>query len=164
MIRSRLRAALLVVLIVALTACAPAEQEQSGAPELAGPGLDGAHIDLADYRGSVVIVAAWASWCTVCRSEFPVFERAQQDLGGDGLELIGLNLRDRPEAAVAALQQTGLDLPSIVDSDGTLSVHWGVRGLPTTFLVDRDGEVVDVFHGQVTQEWIENVVAPVVQT
>src|SRR5699024_1507042 len=122
----------------------------------------GEHIDLADHRGSVVIVAAWASWCTVCRAEMPVFAQAQQDMGEEGVALIGLNLQDRPEPAMAFLRDHDVELPSIVDSDGTLSVHWGVRGLPTTFLIDREGRVVDVHHGQVTENWIEDVVAPVV--
>lgn len=161
--RPGMRTALLAVVLGVLAACAPAaQQETAQAPELAGEGLDGEYLDLAQMRGSVVIVAAWASWCTVCRAEMPVFARAQETYGADGLALLGLNMQDRLEPARDALAQEEVDLPSIHDADGTLAVHWGVRGLPTTFLIDRDGAVVDVQHGQVTQEWIDDVVEPVV--
>lgn len=161
--RTRIRTALVALMLLALGACAPATQEESEvAPDLAGQGLHGEHLDLADLRGSVVIVAAWASWCTICRAEMPVFARAQQTFAEDGLELIGINMRDRPDPARAVLAEEDLDLPSIHDADGTISVHWGIRGLPTTFLIDRDGHVLDVHHGQVTQDWIDEVVQPAV--
>lgn len=159
----RVITALVASVLLALGACAPAaQQEAQSAPELTGQGLQGEYIDLAELRGSVVIVAAWASWCTTCRAEMPVFAEAQQTFADEGLELVGINMRDRPDPARAVLAEEGLDLPSVHDADGTISVHWGIRGLPTTFLIDRDGRVLDVHHGQVTWDWIDEVVQPAV--
>lgn len=153
---------MLVTLLLVACAQQPSDDPRQ-APDLSGEGLNGEHIDLAEHRGSVVIVAAWASWCTTCRAELPVLSDAQDRLGPDGLQVIGINLRDRAEVALTALEQDDIDLPSILDQDGTISVHWGVRGVPTTFLVDREGMVLEVTHGQVTEDWIEDVVAPAVR-
>ena len=133
------------------------------APPLAGSDLGGQRHDLRDLRGSVVLVTAWASWCDPCRDEVPVLDEAVHRYGGDGLEVLGLNVQDRPEHARAFVEAEQPRFSSVVDHDGTRAVEWGLRGLPETFLVDRDGLVVAHRFGAVTREWVEDVVRPVVE-
>ena len=153
-----------VVASLVLTAGCEAEADAGPrpAPGLSGQDLEGDHHDLADLAGDVVIVNAWASWCGPCREEMPVLARAQDSLGDAGLQVLGLNVRDRPEAAAQLIEDTEAGFPSIVDPDGRHAVTWGVRGMPQTFLVDRSGDIVDLTFGAVDDEWIESTVAPLV--
>ncbi|MBO0609032.1 cytochrome c-type biogenesis CcmF C-terminal domain-containing protein [Myceligenerans salitolerans] len=150
-------------LVTGLVGCAPAEDEPSPAPPLAGEGLDGGRYDVADLRGSVVLVAAWASWCAPCRDELPLLEDAAQRHEDDGLEVLGINVRDLPGPARRFAAEHDVSFPSVVDRRGTLSVAWGLRGLPATYLVDRDGNLVARHPGPVTEEWIDTVVVPEVR-
>ncbi|MFD2025171.1 cytochrome c-type biogenesis CcmF C-terminal domain-containing protein [Promicromonospora aerolata] len=158
-----LTVAVLPVLVLGLAGCAPAEEGPSPAPPLAGEGLDGGEHDVAELRGSVVLVTAWASWCAPCREEMPVLVDAHDELADAGLEVLGINVRDLREPARRFAAEHGLPFPSIVDERGTMSVAWGLRGVPATYLVDREGRLVEQHPGPVTQEWIDTVVEPEVR-
>lgn len=132
------------------------------APALTGQDLSGAGVALADFRGQVVLVTAWSSWCAPCREEVPVLVRAQDDLAPHGFRVLGLNVKDQRAAAQRFAQAHGATYPSVVDEDGVLAVEWGLRALPETFVVDRDGRIVAQRFGAVDQAWIESVVVPVV--
>lgn len=155
--------AVMLAVVLLVTGCQgdPAEGPRR-APQLAGHDLDGQPRNIADLAGDVVVVNTWASWCGPCRDEMPVLAAAQQELGDDGLQVLGLNVRDRPASAARLVEETGVQFPSIVDADGTLSVEWGVRGMPETFVVDRDGYIVAHHFGPVDEEWVESTLAPLV--
>jgi cytochrome c-type biogenesis protein CcmF len=154
----------LPVLVLGLAGCASTEEDEpSPAPPLAGEGLDGREYDVAELRGSVVLVTAWASWCAPCRDEMPVLADAQEELGDAGLEVLGINVRDLPEPARQFAAEHELSFPSIVDQQGTMSVAWGLRGVPVTYLVDREGRLVERHPGPVTTTWIDTVVEPEVR-
>jgi len=159
-VSARSGAVLAVVLALALAGCGSSGEPDlpRPAPALAGADLDGVHRDLAELEGSVVLVAAWASWCGPCWDEAPVLDRAQERWGADGLEVLGLNVRDVPRAAENFVARTGARFPSVVDPDGTVSVDWGVWGMPHHFLVDRTGAVVAHRAGPVTEDWLESVI------
>jgi cytochrome c biogenesis protein CcmG/thiol:disulfide interchange protein DsbE len=133
----------------------------AAAPALSGPTLDGGHFDLADARGHVLLVNVFASWCGPCRDELPLLVDAKRRWSAQGLRLVGLNLRDGTPAVRALLRETGAaDLTVLPDPDGSRAVAWGVRGVPETFLVDRDGRIVRRQQGAVTRQWLEQWVAP----
>lgn len=155
--------ALLVLPVLVLGGCAPAEDEPGPAPPLAGEGLDGHEYDVEELHGSVVLVTAWASWCAPCRDEMPVLVDAQEELADSGLEVLGINVRDLPDPARRFAAEHELPFPSIVDPKGTMSVAWGLRGVPATYLVDREGRLVEQHPGPVTQDWIDTVVEPEVR-
>ncbi|MEU4362630.1 cytochrome c-type biogenesis CcmF C-terminal domain-containing protein [Promicromonospora sp. NPDC023987] len=156
--------AVLPALVLGLVGCAAAEDDEPGlAPPLAGEGLDGQEYDVAELRGSVVLVTAWASWCAPCRDEMPVLVDAHEELADSGLEVLGINVRDLRDPARQFVSEQGLSFPSIVDQQGTKSVAWGLRGVPATYLVDREGRLVEQHPGPVTQEWIDTVVEPEVR-
>ncbi|MFC7402808.1 TlpA family protein disulfide reductase [Citricoccus sp. GCM10030269] len=165
--RARLRACLAVCLVVCfgslVSGCHVETDGPRPAPELSGEDLQGHQRSLAELTGNVVIVNAWASWCGPCRDEMPVLAQARQRLGDEGLHVLGLNVRDRPDAAAALVEETGVQFPSIVDAQGRMAVDWGVSGMPQTFVVDRSGTIVAHRFGAVDAAWIETTVEPVVR-
>ncbi|MEO9248241.1 TlpA disulfide reductase family protein [Citricoccus nitrophenolicus] len=149
--------------VLLLTGCQTgADDGPRRAPPLSGLDLQGEPRDIGDLAGEVVVVNVWASWCGPCRDEMPVLQDAQEDLGDDGLQVLGINTRDLPGAAESLVAETGVSFPSVVDTEGTLAVEWGVSGMPQTFVVDRDGTIAAHRFGAVDREWIESTIAPLV--
>ncbi|MEU4660416.1 TlpA disulfide reductase family protein [Micromonospora chalcea] len=127
------------------------------APALAGATLDGGRFDLAALRGQVVLVNVFASWCGPCRDELPLLAETGRQWSPRGLRMVGLNLRDGPDAVRPLLEQSRAEqIVVLPDPDGTRAVGWGVRGVPETFLVDRDGRIVAHRPGVVTRQWLDD--------
>ena len=109
------------------------------APALILNDVQGATHDLARYRGKVVLVNFWATWCEPCRHEMPSIERLREKLAGKPFAVFAVNV-DEPDARVRSfLSQTGFDLPVLMDPNKKVTRGWGVRVLPTTFLIGPDG-------------------------
>jgi cytochrome c biogenesis protein CcmG/thiol:disulfide interchange protein DsbE len=123
------------------------------APAITGTALDGSAIDLAAYRGKPVIVNFWASWCTPCREEFPLFKEKLAELGpSDGLVILGVLYKDQPELAQAFLDDFGASWPSIDDPQGTTAAAYRVVAPPQTYFIDGDGVLRGIQIGQVRPE------------
>ncbi|NES16913.1 MULTISPECIES: TlpA disulfide reductase family protein [Micromonospora] len=138
-----------------------AGQQPRAAPALAGTTLTGERFDLAAARGHVVVVNVFASWCGPCRDELPMLVETARQWSPQGLRVVGLNLRDGPDAVRALLAQAHADdLTVLPDPDGTRAVEWGVRGVPETFVVDRDGRIVAHQPGVVTGQWLREHLSP----
>ncbi|MEV4477366.1 redoxin domain-containing protein [Nonomuraea sp. NPDC049504] len=128
-------------------------------PDLSGHTLDGRPFTPSDLRGAPVLVSVWASWCDPCRQEFPLLVAAARDLRG--VHVLGVDLRDTASAARAFLKETGAtSFPHLSDPDGRLALELGARGVPETFLLDRDGFIIDRMIGALTPGWIEAHVPP----
>lgn len=131
------------------------------APALAGPELDGGDVALADFRGSVVMVNVWASWCHPCRAEYPVLKQAATALGPRGLTVLGINTQDEIDNARDFLEELGgKAYPSILDPDGHIAVAWATSGVPETFVIDPQGRVRERLVGEVTAQWVTETVVP----
>ena len=120
-------------------------------PGFNGRTLDSRPLSLTELRGKVVLVNFWASWCLECRPEMPVLERLHRELGPRGLAVVGINAREGTEAVRRYALELGLTFPLVLDPDGTINKSYGVIGLPTTFLVGRDGRAVALAVG--AREW-----------
>ncbi|MEV4703134.1 redoxin domain-containing protein [Actinoplanes sp. NPDC049316] len=144
------------------SATGPVTQARSGtAPGLSGRTLTGAAFDLTTLRGKVVLVNVWASWCDPCRAELPVLAGAQRRWSAEGLEVVGIDIRDNAESALGLLSELGIpDLRSVADPRGTVAVAWGARGVPETFVVDRTGHVRWWAQGAVDAAWLEERIPP----
>jgi cytochrome c biogenesis protein CcmG, thiol:disulfide interchange protein DsbE len=126
------------------------------APGLVGRTLDGDHFDLTAWRGEVVLVGMWASWCTPCRTELRLLADASVRWSAAGVRLVTLNVRDDIDAARSMLAELGnADLPAVSDPAGTLALAWGVHSLPQTFLVDRAGRIRLQRFGPVSADWLD---------
>ena len=130
-------------LAAAAVQAAPALTPANGAAArpLALSDLQGNAHTLAGYRGSVVLVNFWATWCEPCRQEMPSIQRLREKFSGKPFVVLAVNL-DEPEVRVRQfLKQTGLELPVLLDRDKKVARDWGVRLLPATYIVGRDGRV-----------------------
>ena len=116
-------------------------------PEFRGGTLDARQLSMTDHLGTVVVLNFWASWCLECRSEMLGLERLQREFSARGLAVIGVNARERREAVGRYCKELGLTFPLVVDPDGKIGGLYGVLGLPTTFVVGRDGRAIAVAVG-----------------
>lgn len=112
------------------------------APPFKGVASDGQRVSLAGLSGRVVLLNFWATWCAECRHEMPVFERLHRELSAPGLAVVGVNARERTTTVREYAKELRLTFPLILDPKGTISAAYGVIGLPTTFLIGRDGRPV----------------------
>jgi cytochrome c biogenesis protein CcmG/thiol:disulfide interchange protein DsbE len=98
-------------------------------------------LDLAQFKGQVVYLDFWASWCAPCRESFPWMNRLQSELGHDGLVVVAVNVDRERADADRFLREHPAHFRIVYDPDGLLPEKFGVRGMPTSFLVARDGRV-----------------------
>ena len=111
-------------------------------PQFSGSTLDARQLSLTEYRGTVIVLTFWASWCLECRVEMPALERLQREFSSRGLAIIGVNARENKEAVRRYAKELGLRFPLVLDRDGKINALYGVIGLPTTFVVGRDGRAI----------------------
>jgi len=120
-------------------------------PSFAGHTFDARHISITDLRGKVLVVNFWASWCIECRPEMPALDRLHRELAARGLAVVGINAREERATVRRYAKDLDLTFPLVLDQDGKINAAYGVVGLPTTFLVGRDGRAVALAIGP--REW-----------
>jgi cytochrome c biogenesis protein CcmG/thiol:disulfide interchange protein DsbE len=129
------------------------------APAFALATLDGAPVSLEAHRGKVVVVNFWASWCyPACYEEAPVLERNWRGYRDRGVVVMGVDIQDKREAAQKFVGDFGLTFPVAQDLKGTVSVDYGVYGVPETFFVDRQGRIRVKHVGAVTDDVFKTTV------
>jgi thiol-disulfide isomerase/thioredoxin len=138
-------AALLSAVAAALLIAVPASNAASGSSGPAPPfTLDsraGSKISLAQYKGQVVMLNFWASWCGPCRQEMPLLENIYKKYNKMGFTMIGVNVEPDSKAAEGFLQQTPVSFPVIYDKDSAVSKAYDVSGMPSTVIIDRKGNI-----------------------
>ncbi len=124
-----------------LHAAALALQAGAAAPALELPGPDGV-VSLNALRGKVVYLDFWASWCKPCRQSFPFMNDLQQRYGAQGLQIVGVNVDARTEDARGFLASNPAKFAIAFDAKGESPRAFGVKGMPTSFVLGRDGKVL----------------------
>jgi thiol-disulfide isomerase/thioredoxin len=112
------------------------------APAFALPGLDGETHDKHGYRGRVVLLNFWASWCPPCREEFPSLQRLQQALGGRDFTVLAIAVADNEAAVMRFLEGQGPGFDVLLDNDRKTAGDYRVAGVPVTYLLDREGRLL----------------------
>jgi cytochrome c biogenesis protein CcmG/thiol:disulfide interchange protein DsbE len=120
-------------------------------PGFSGRTLKGETVALAGMRGRVVLLNFWASWCLECRPEMPMFERLHREFARQGLTVFGINVREDNETVRRYARELGLTFALVLDPDGKIAARYGVIGMPTSFLIGRDGRAVALAVGP--REW-----------
>src|SRR5579864_3537165 len=137
-------AAILAPFTAALMLTLPAHGTSSAsgpAPQFTLDARSGSKISLAQYKGQVVMLNFWASWCGPCRQEMPLLENIYKKYNKMGFTLIGVNVEHDSKAAEGFLQQTPVSFPVIYDKDSTVSKAYDVSGMPSTVIIDRNGNI-----------------------
>ena len=132
-------------------------------PMLAGSTLDGEALDVADYRGKVVVLNFWASWCPPCRAETPALLEVAEQTAPLGVAFIGINVKDERGNAAAFERNQSVTYPSLYDQPGELLLRFRrivPQTPPTTLIVDREGRIAGFFAGQVR---LSDLLGPVQQ-
>ncbi|AUG77874.1 hypothetical protein CFP65_3065 [Kitasatospora sp. MMS16-BH015] len=138
------------------------------APEIGGATLDGGKAALADYKGKVVVLNVWGSWCGPCRAEAKGLEEVAQKYQGQGVQFLGINTRDTdPGNAIAFEKNFGITYPSLYDPDGTQILKFpkgslNPQAIPSTIVVDRDGKLAARSLRALSSEDLENLLKPIV--
>ena len=144
------RPALLTMLLAAALLASPAAAIEEGdkAPGFRAPALDGPKsLSLTDYRGKVVYLDFWASWCAPCATALPVLDSFRDEFGSDEFQVLAVNVDNDPEKARKFLKKRPVGYPSVLDPKGKLPEQFGVQTMPTSFLIDRKGVVRYVHKG-----------------
>ncbi|NIP72410.1 MAG: TlpA family protein disulfide reductase [Gammaproteobacteria bacterium] len=115
--------------------------ERPPAPALALKDVDGTLHRLEDYRGRVVIVNFWATWCPPCRREMPSMERAWNRLKGHGVIMLAVDVGEDADTVFTFTADYPVTFPLLLDQEGDVVRAWPVLGLPTTFIVDPEGRL-----------------------
>ena len=118
------------------------------APAFTFPGLDGKMVSLADYKGKVVFVNIWATWCPPCRKEMPSMEKLYQQLKGEDFEILAISVDTLGANVVGPfMKEYGLSFPALLDTRGTTQNLYGTTGLPESFIIGRKGVIEKIVIG-----------------
>ncbi|MGV9756386.1 TlpA family protein disulfide reductase [Streptomyces tricolor] len=121
--------------------------KRATAPDLSGKTIDGKTLDVADYKGKVVVINVWGSWCGPCRSEAQYFAKVSKEYRDKGVQFVGINTRDNSTTpAVAFEKEHGVEYPSLYDPTGKLMLRFkkgtlNPQLIPSTLIIDRHGKV-----------------------
>ncbi|WP_327728278.1 TlpA family protein disulfide reductase [Streptomyces sp. NBC_00487] len=141
--------------------------DRDTAPDLSGKTIDGDELDLSSYKGKVIVLNVWGSWCAPCRAEAPNLAKVSADLADEGVQFVGINTRDtstRP--AVAFEEQYKVDYPSLYDPTGKLLLRFEKGSLnpqliPSTLVIDRDGKLAARTQQALSEEKLRRMLKPI---
>ncbi len=138
--------------------------ERKPAPDFALKDADGRTVHLSDYRGKVVLLDFWATWCGPCRMEIPWFIEMQRENKDRGFEVLGVSMDDNGwEDVKPFLAEMQVNYRIVIGNDRTAEVYGGVESLPTTFLIDREGRIAVVHVGLTSRKDIQDGVEQLLQ-
>ncbi|MEU1409474.1 TlpA disulfide reductase family protein [Streptomyces sp. NPDC005728] len=121
--------------------------KRATAPDLSGKTIDGKSLDVADYKGQVVVINVWGSWCGPCREEAKYFSKVSEEYKGKGVQFVGINTRDTSTTpALAFEKEHGVSYPSLYDPTGKLMLRFqkgtlNPQLIPSTLIIDKHGKV-----------------------
>lgn len=129
------------------------------APDFALTNLSGKTVRLSDFKGKIVLLDFWATWCPPCRREIPDFVQLQKQYASKGFTIVGIALDDGGAAVVKPVaQKLGVNYPVVIGNAQIADDYGGIQALPTAFLVGRDGKILNSFVGaRGKSEWEQTI-------
>jgi thiol-disulfide isomerase/thioredoxin len=144
-----------VVISCASIAPVGAASVSGPAPDFTLKSLAGKNLKLSEMRGNVVLINFWASWCGPCRQEMPLLNNLHNKYAPLGFTVIGVNVEEKTENARGFIKDTPVDFPILLDNRNQVSKLYKVVAMPTTVVVDRDGNMRFLHHGYVPGDELE---------
>ncbi|NQT33107.1 MAG: TlpA family protein disulfide reductase [Candidatus Omnitrophica bacterium] len=152
----------LLVTTAGLMSCqgqGPSGSAQAMAPDFTLKDLEGNPFSLSNVKGKVVILDFWATWCPPCRMEIPHFQALSTEYKDKGLVVIGIALDDGGAAVVGPFAKSnGVTYPILIGNQQVAAAYGGIRGIPTTFIIDRKGRIVEKYVGYRDKEVFESAI------
>jgi len=141
--------------------------ERATAPEFSGTLLGGGEFSSEELAGDVAVLNFWGSWCAPCRVETPEFQEVYADVADDGVQFLGLNVKETSEQfATAFVERFGIEFPSLYDPRGEVALafrDYPANAIPSTIVLDRESRVAAVYTGEVSQENLRRVLDRVLE-
>jgi peroxiredoxin len=120
------------------------------APDFTFPGLDGKMVSLSDYKGKVVLVNIWATWCPPCVKEMPSMEKLYRKFKGENFEILAVSIDEPgPKAVAPFMEKTRLTFPALIDSKGAIKPVYRITGIPESFIIDKQGLLIKKIVGPI---------------
>ncbi|MFJ6751281.1 MULTISPECIES: TlpA family protein disulfide reductase [unclassified Streptomyces] len=142
--------------------------ERQQAPSLSGETTKGKQLDVADYKGKVVVLNVWGSWCAPCSAEAPNFTKVANDTKNKGVQFVGINTRDSEKSQANSFEeQHKVPYPSLFDPTGKLMLRFpkgsiNPQSIPSTIAIDRHGKVAARSIGALTEDGLRKMIAPLI--
>ena len=139
--------------------------QSSPAPDFSLQSLDGKTTRLSDFRGKAVLLNFWATWCGPCKIEMPWFVDFQKQYGSQGLQIVGVAMDDASKEDIGKFaRDMGVNYPILIGKEAVGDQYGGIPGLPETFLIARDGKIVDKIIGLRGKAEIEDAIKKALNT
>lgn len=143
--------------------------DRLAAPDISGETTDGEELALADYRGKVVVLNVWGSWCAPCIAEAPHLRKVAEDTADQGVQFVGINTRDLDPANARAFDRDhGIEYPSLYDPNGKLILRFpknslSPQAIPSTLILDREGKIAVRALKPLGEEELRKALEPVIE-
>ena len=144
---NKLNRLVVVMLVTSLSVSSHAVDIREEAPDFTLKGLDGTNLRLEEYRGKVVLINFWASWCGPCRQEMPLLDRLHHRYEDTGFAVLGINVEGERAPAQKIVDKTKVTFPVLIDENQKVSELYSLEAMPSTVVVDRDGVVRYIHRG-----------------
>ena len=132
------------------------------APDWRLSDVDGKSVKLSDFKGKVITLNFWATWCPPCRAEIPGFVALQRKYADKGFTVIGVSLDEQgPSVVKPFMGRLGMNYPVVMGDKKIVDAYGGITAIPTTFVIDRQGNIVNAYQGFTDQATFESVMGPV---
>ncbi|TXS50485.1 TlpA family protein disulfide reductase [Streptomyces sp. uw30] len=144
-----------------------AHGKRATAPELSGQTIDGKQLSTADYKGKVLVINVWGSWCPPCRAEAKNFQTVYEDVKGQGVEFVGINTRDTSTTPAKAFEKEfGVSYPSLYDPTGKQMLRFdkgtlNPQAIPSTLVIDRQGRIAARALMPLGEDTLRSMIKPV---
>jgi thiol-disulfide isomerase/thioredoxin len=144
------------------------KSERKPAPDLSGKTIDGKQLDLASYKGKIVVLNVWGSWCSPCRAEAPNLVKVAKETASQGVRFVGINTRDTSTQPAQQFEKSfGVPYPSLYDPVGKLMLRFkkgtlNPQLIPTTLVIDRDGKIAARALQALSEEKLRKMLDPVI--
>lgn len=136
------------------------QQQGQPAPDFSLVSPEGDRFDLSDYAGQVVMINMWATWCPPCKAEMPAINNFYEAHREQGFTVLAVNSQEDARTVKTFIQASGFSFPVLLDTKAEVMELYQVRGLPTSFIIDRNGAIQHVQTGAITEKQLEQIVLP----